>query len=105
VTADRDVLPADGGDVALVEITLADDAGTVATGADRLLSATVTGPGDLVAFGSARPCTEERYLTGVHTTFDGRALAVVRATGPGDITLKVSSPDGELTAEVKVSAR
>jgi beta-galactosidase len=104
-TADPDELSADGGDVALVEITLADDAGTVATGADRLLSAIVTGAGELVAFGSARPCTEECYRTGVHTTFDGRALAAVRATGPGDITLEVSSPDGELTAEVKVSAR
>jgi beta-galactosidase len=93
-TVCSDDLPADGGDVAFVEIALTDAAGTVATGADRLLSATVTGAGELAAFGSARPCTEEGYLTGAHTTFDGRALAVVRATGPGDVTLEVSSADG-----------
>jgi beta-galactosidase len=103
-TADRAELPADGTDVAFIEVTLTDAAGTVATGADRPLTATVTGPGELAAFGSARPCTEEGYLDGAHTTFDGRALAVVRATGPGDITLAVSSRDG-LTATVTVTAR
>jgi beta-galactosidase len=103
-TAGSGDLPADGTDVAFVEIALTDAAGTVATGADRLLTATVTGAGELAAFGSARPCSEEGYLTGTHTTFDGRALAVVRATGPGDLTLEVSSADG-LNATVVLSAR
>ena len=106
--ADCDELPADGTDVAFIEVALSDAAGTVATGADRPLTATVTGPGELAAFGSGRPCTEEGYLAGVHTTFDGRALAVVRATGPGEITLAVSSSDGlsdtvTLTAQVRES--
>jgi hypothetical protein len=92
--ADRDELAADGGDVVFVELALVDAVGTVATGADRLLTASVTGAGELAAFGSARPCTEEGYQSGVHTTFDGRALAVVRATGHGGLTLAVSSADG-----------
>jgi len=40
----------------------------------------------------------------VHTTFDGRALAVVRATGPGDIKLAISSADG-LSATVALATR
>jgi beta-galactosidase len=103
-TADCGELPADGRDVAFVEVTLADAHGTVATGADRLLTATVTGPGELAAFGSGRPCTEEGYQAGIHTTFDGRALAVIRATGPGDLTLEVSSADG-LSAAITLTAR
>jgi hypothetical protein len=102
--ADRDELPADGTDVAIIEVGLTDAAGTVATAADRLLTATVTGPGELAAFGSGRPCTEERYQAGAHTTFDGRALAVVRPTGPGEITLTISSHDG-LSAKVTLTAR
>jgi beta-galactosidase len=102
--ADRDQLAADGTDVAFIEVTLTDAAGTVATGADQLLTAIVTGPGELAAFGSGRPCTEEGYQAGAHTTFDGRALAVVRATGPGDITLAVASPDG-LSATVTLTAQ
>jgi beta-galactosidase len=103
-TADRGELPADGGDVAFIEIALADARGTVATGTDQLLTATVTGPGELTAFGSARPCTEEGYQAGAHTTFDGRALAVVRATGPGDLKLEVSSAEG-LSATIALTAR
>ena len=38
----------------------------------------------LAGFGSAAPATEESYLDDVHTTFDGRALAVVRPTGRRD---------------------
>ena len=102
--ADRDELPSDGSDVAFVEVALADAAGTIATGADRTLTAIVTGPGELAAFGSGRPCTEEGYQAGTHTTFDGRALAVVRATGPGVITLTVSSSDG-LSSAVTLTAR
>jgi beta-galactosidase len=103
-TADRDELPADGGDVALVEITLADAHGTVPACADRLLVATVTGAGELVALGSGRPRTQEGYQAGAHTTFQGRALAAVRATGPGDLKLEVSSADG-LSAAITLTAR
>ncbi|MGH3244626.1 MAG: glycoside hydrolase family 2 TIM barrel-domain containing protein, partial [Trebonia sp.] len=103
-TADRDELPADGEDVALVEVALTDARGTVATGADRPLTATVTGAGELAAFGSARPCTEEGYQVGAHTLFEGRALAVVRATGPGQLKLEVSSADG-LSAAITLTAR
>jgi beta-galactosidase len=102
-TASSGELPADGTDVAFIEATLTGAAGTVVTGADRRLTATVTGAGELAAFGSGRPCTEEGYQDGTHTTFDGRALAVVRATGPGEITLTISSEDG-LSASVTLTA-
>ena len=53
------------------------------SGVDREVTVTVEGPGVLAGFGSAAPATEESYLDDVHTTFDGRALAVVRPTGTG----------------------
>ena len=49
----------------------------------------------LQGFGSAAPATEESYLDDVHTTFDGRALAVVRPTGAGTITVTASAPGCE----------
>ena len=45
--------------------------------------------GELLAFGSARPRTEERYDTGTHTTYFGHAQAVVRLGASGSATLKV----------------
>ena len=90
--ADREVVRADGTDLAYVELTLQDAAGTVALGVDRAVTVTVEGPAVLAGFGSAAPSTEESYLDDVHATFDGRALAVVRPTGPGTITVTASAP-------------
>jgi beta-galactosidase len=89
---DRDVVRADDTDLAYVDLALTDAAGTVALGVDRELTVTVDGPGVLAGFGSAAPVTEESYCDDVHTTFDGRALAVVRPTGPGTITVTASAP-------------
>jgi beta-galactosidase len=91
--ADRAGIHADDTDLAHVSITLQDADGTVALGVDREVRVTVEGPGVLGGFGSAVPATEESYLDDVHTTFDGRALAVVRPTGGGTITVTASAPD------------
>jgi beta-galactosidase len=102
VAADRDVIRADDEDLAYLTITIQDGAGTVVAGDDREVTVTVEGPGVLQGFGSARPATEESYLDDVHTTFDGRALAVVRPTGAGAITVTASAPGWDaVTARIE----
>jgi len=91
LVADRNEIRADDEDLAYLTLTLQDGAGTVVAGDDREVTVTVEGPGMLQGLGSARPATEESYLDDVHTTFDGRALAVVRPTGPGVITVTASA--------------
>ena len=103
-TTDRDVVRADDTDLAYVSLTLQDAEGVVALGVDREVTVTVEGPGVLQGFGSAAPATEESYLDDVHTTYDGRALAVVRPTGPGSITLTASAPGTEPVV-VRIEAR
>ena len=103
-SADRDVLVADDADLAFIAIELRDTAGTLVTSQDRQVAVSVEGAGVLQALGSARPDNAERYDTGEHTTFDGRALAVVRPTGAGSITVTVTADGLEpvvlsLTAE------
>ena len=102
--ADRQAIRADDTDLAYVTLTLQDPAGVVAGGVDREVTVAVEGPGVLQGFGSAAPATEESYLDDVRTTFDGRALAVVRPTGPGTITLTASAP-GTQGAVVRIEAR
>jgi beta-galactosidase len=102
--ADRDVLVADDADLAFISIELRDPAGTLVTSEDRRVAVSVEGAGVLQALGSARPDNAERYDAGEHTTFDGRALAVVRPTGAGAITVTVTADGLEpvaltLTAE------
>lgn len=97
---DRIRLVADHRDLAFVILELRDAAGTLITCDDRELTATVRGAGVLQGFGSARPTTAEGYRTGTHSTFEGRALAIVRPTGEGPITLAVT---GEGLEDVTVA--
>jgi hypothetical protein len=75
-----------------------------ALGVDREVTVVVDGPGVLAGFGSAAPAIEESHLDDVHTTIDGRALAVVRPTGPETITVTASVPGCE-DVTVTVEAR
>jgi beta-galactosidase len=93
VSVDRGRIDATERDLAYVAIALVDDAGTVHTGDDRPVTVTVDGPAVLQGFGSGNPCTEETFGSETHDTFLGRALAVVRPTGPGTITVVVSAKD------------
>ena len=48
----------------------------------------MTGAGTLLGFGSAQPITEEGFSSARHSTYLGRALAVIRAGhDAGDITV------------------
>ena len=76
------------GAIVFVDVTVADEAGTVESLDDRLLDAHVE-KGELLAFGSARPRTEERFDAGSHTTYFGHAQAVIRLGAAGSATLKV----------------
>jgi beta-galactosidase len=100
---DRKEITADLGDLAFVDVRLVDDAGSVVTGVDRAVTVEVDGPGVLQGLGSANPCTEERFHDATCTTFEGGALAVVRPTGAGTITLTITA-DGCDPAQVRVEA-
>ncbi|HEY9329175.1 MAG TPA: glycoside hydrolase family 2 TIM barrel-domain containing protein [Streptomyces sp.] len=99
--SDRAVIAATGGDLAFVSLTLTDANGICHPGADRPVHLDVTGDGVLAGFGSARPSTDERFDTPDHQTYEGRALAILRPTGPGEICLQASAPNCT-TAVVKV---
>lgn len=74
-----------------VAIAFADAAGTVPCDADRTIVVTVEGPGELAGLGTGRARTEESFAGPAVTTYDGRALAVVRPTGTGTIAVRVES--------------
>ena len=67
--------------------------------ADRTLVARAEGA-ELLAFGSARPRTEERYDTGCHTTYFGHAQAILRM-GEADATLVIEDADYETRLTIR----
>ncbi len=88
---DRPAIAADPLDLAFVTLRLVDAEGTPHVVHDRRIDVQVDGPGALQALGSANPATEEGFTGTSCTTFDGRALAVVRPTGEGRITLTATA--------------
>jgi beta-galactosidase len=93
VQVDRARIEASDRDLAYVEVTLVDGSGNVYASEDRAVTVAVDGPAMLQGLGSGNPCTEETFGSATHDTFNGRALAVVRPTGAGTITVTVSAKD------------
>jgi hypothetical protein len=79
-------------EIAYINITLTGTNGIVESNDDRKITVTVEG-GELLGFGSANPCTAERFDSGEYTSYYGRALAVVRPTGAGDIRVTADAPN------------
>ncbi|HAL74694.1 MAG TPA: glycoside hydrolase family 2 [Clostridiales bacterium] len=80
------------GQVVFFRIELVGDNQVIESNADQQLSLTVDS-GQLLGFGSAAPYSEERFDTGIYTTYQGRALAVIRAGESGSLTLRVKGQD------------
>ena len=87
-------------EIVYVPVTLSDENGTVECNADITLSVYVRG-GELLAFGSANPRTEERYDTGEFATYYGRAMAVVRCTTKGVLHIIAKDQEGR-TGEAQI---
>lgn len=89
VASDQPTIRADDTDLAYVAIALEDADGTVPTDHDRRVSVTVEGAGVLAGLGTGRPRTEEPFGATSCVTYDGRSLAIIRPTGPGQIAVTV----------------
>ncbi|WNM31966.1 glycoside hydrolase family 2 TIM barrel-domain containing protein [Streptomyces sp. Li-HN-5-11] len=105
---DRSELHADPQRLAHIDVRLVDANGVINPNRDAEITIEVEGPAVLQGFGSAAPSTEESYLGNSSTSFRGRALAIIRATGEaGRITVTARAhglPDSSLEIEA-VQAR
>lgn len=88
---------AKAGDVVYLDLSIVGENGVVESNADRKLTIQVAG-GELLAFGSANPRTEERFDQGSYTTYYGKALAVIRA----GIHTTVTVTDGAQTQTITI---
>jgi hypothetical protein len=73
-----------------VVITIEDASGTLVCDKDRPVTVEVSG-GELAGIGSGRARTEESFVGPSCTTYDGRVLAIVRKSGPGEIRMTARS--------------
>jgi hypothetical protein len=96
VVPETDHLVADGADLAYLPIELTDANGVIRPLADRQVTIAVSGDATLLGFGSAEAITSEAFNKPSHSTYYGRAQAVIRAgLEPGQVTVTVSAADCE----------
>lgn len=104
ITAESPDLRPNGMDLCYLDIMLVDSSGNVIPCDDREMEITVSG-GHLAGFGSARPTTMERFDGTKHTTYYGRAQAIIRAGAVEEIVcIQVKSeslPTEEITIRVQ----
>jgi beta-galactosidase len=90
LSVDRTELRAAAGEFANVEIFLVDAAGRKVYGPDHGISVQVSGAGELAALDSGDPLDITPVQSSQRSTWKGRALALVRASSRGAITVRVS---------------
>ena len=85
-------MKADGESLCYVNVEVVDEEGNVVPDAAILLSAKAEGAAALLGFGSGNPVTAENYSKGLFTSWQGKALAVLRAgREAGEARLTVSA--------------
>ena len=100
LSPEQDHLQADGASLAYVWAEIVDDSGNVVPDAAIRLHAEVSGAAGLLGFGSGNPITEENYTKGTFTSYQGRALAVLRSRFTKGIATLTVTADGFETAEI-----
>lgn len=93
---------ADGEDLAFLPIHVTDEDGNLNMMADKKITVTVEGPGKLLAVGSGRPETEERFCDGSYTSWHGRVLAIVKSTKESGIIKVTASAEGMETVTTEI---
>jgi beta-galactosidase len=78
-------------DVVAVPFTIVDAHGTRVPDAAARVTLAVTGPGRLVSIDNADPASHESFTGPSRTTYRGRGLAYIRATGVGEITVSATA--------------
>ncbi|HVS72521.1 MAG TPA: glycoside hydrolase family 2 TIM barrel-domain containing protein [Phycisphaerae bacterium] len=104
-TPDRAAIAADGKDLSFVTINVNDSAGLTVPTATNLIKFTLTGPGQIVATDNGDATDMSIFHTPERSAFGGKALAIIRATGPGTITLHAESENLQGTSATITAAK
>jgi beta-galactosidase len=93
-------LPADGEEVALVEVDVVDAQGRVVPTADNLVRFQVTGAGEIAGVGNGDPSCHQPNIADYRNAFNGKCLLIIRAgEHPGHIRIRAMS-DGLKPASI-----
>ncbi|MGG7079663.1 Ig-like domain-containing protein, partial [Clostridium sardiniense] len=92
LSADRQVITADGYDLSFITVDVVDENGTLVPDADNLINFEVKGNGKIVGVDNGNAASVERYKDNKRKAFNGKALVIVQSTkNAGSFTLTATS--------------
>ncbi|HEX7853432.1 MAG TPA: glycoside hydrolase family 2 TIM barrel-domain containing protein [Sphingobium sp.] len=89
-------------EISFVRVELVDVQGRLLPDLDHEVELTVAGAGELLAFGSANPLATGSLQSPRTRTWHGRALAVVRSSGPSRTIILNARSEGKASATLKL---
>ncbi|MHA0856133.1 Ig-like domain-containing protein [Paenibacillus sp. CMAA1364] len=92
LTADRQVITADGEDLSYITVDIVDSQGNIVPTADNLVKFTISGNGELVGVDNGNAASIERFKDTKRKAFSGKALAIIQSDKEsGEITINANS--------------
>lgn len=92
LSADRQVIEADGYDLSYITVDIVDENGTLVLDASNLVNFEVSGNGVIVGVDNGNAASVERYKDNKREAFNGKALVIVQSTkNAGSFTLTATS--------------
>ena len=105
MTADRQVIRADGQDLCYITVELTDANGVRDPRAENTIRFEASGPAKIIATGNANPVSTESYQSHERKGWHGRCLVIVKSEGgKGRITVKASS-QGLETGVIEIESK
>jgi beta-galactosidase len=96
LTADRDIINADGSDLSFITVKITDADGIVVPRADNHIQFKVSGPGLIAGVDNGLQTSHESFKADNRNAFNGLCLVVVQSLEkPGKITVTATSEDLE----------
>jgi beta-galactosidase len=104
LTPDRATISADGRDVSVLSVAVADAKGLTVPTAGNLVKFTISGGGKIIGVGNGEPSSHEADKASQRSAFAGLCMAIVQSgQQPGPITLTAES-DGLAPATITLQA-
>ncbi|WP_297713961.1 Ig-like domain-containing protein [Clostridium sp.] len=102
LSADRQVIEADGYDLSYITVDIVDENGTLVPDANNLVNFEVSGNGVIVGVDNGNAASVERYKDNKREAFNGKALVIVQSTkDAGSFTL-IATSNGLTTDTINV---
>lgn len=104
VTAEDEMISADGKDLAYVRVVVQDSNGVRLTQDEREITVEVTGAGTFLAAGSGNPCTEDHITANTCHLYRGTAIIILKSREAGETKIIVKA-DGAAQGSCVVTAK